>query len=129
MSKITATFDGRVVADVEARQVGSSTVYEFPVYVNHRKKDKATGDWVDSGDVSKIRVSVWNEPPAVSKGDIVEVSATLVEREWPKKDGSVGRQLQTDFVESVQVIRPASNLAKTLGLPERLAPGDESAPF
>lgn len=103
MSKIQATFDGRVVAEVETRDVGGSTVYEFPVYVNHRRKNRETGEYEDSGDTSKIRVSVWRDRPDVQKGDIVEVVATLVEKEWQKKDGTTGRQLQTEFVDTVTV--------------------------
>lgn len=103
MSKIHATFDGRIVADIEAREVGTSTVYEFPVYINHRRKNKQTGEYEDTGDTSKIRVSVWNERPDVQKGDVVEVVGSLVEKEWQKKDGTTGRQLQTEYVESVTV--------------------------
>lgn len=124
MAKIQATFDGRVVADVEARQVGTSTVYEFPVYVNHRKKNRDSGQYEDTGDTSKIRVSVWNEKPSVTKGDIVEVVASLIEKEWAKKDGSTGRMLQTEFVDSVTVKSSkgsADNLA-TLGARELDAP-------
>jgi hypothetical protein len=36
-------------------------------------------------------------------GDLVEVVATLVEKEFDKKDGTQGRSLQTDYVESVVV--------------------------
>jgi single-stranded DNA-binding protein len=103
MGKLAATFDGRIVADVEARTVGSSTVYEFPVYVNRVKKDKATGKWEETGDVTKIRVAVWNEAPAVQKGDVVQVTASLYEATWKKSDGSEGRMLQTDYVESIEV--------------------------
>ena len=39
----------------------------------------------------------------VRKGDLVEVSGTIVEKEFDKKDGTKGRQIQTDWVESVVV--------------------------
>jgi len=39
----------------------------------------------------------------IQKGDLVEVVATLIEKEFDKKDGTVGRSLQTDYVESVVV--------------------------
>lgn len=131
MSKIHATFDGRVVADVEAREVGSSTVYEFPVYVNHRRKNKQTGEYEDSGDTSKIRVSVWGDRPDVQKGDIVEVIASLVEKEWEKKDGTKGRQLQTEYTESVTVKhrRDAGASAEWAVASIGGTPVDPSAPF
>lgn len=103
MSQVKATFVGSVVADVESRTVGASTVYEFPVYVNHARKDKTSGEYVKTGDVTKIRVAVWNDIPPVMKGDLVEVVGTLVEKEWDKRDGSKGRMLQTEFVDSVTV--------------------------
>jgi hypothetical protein len=39
----------------------------------------------------------------VQKGDLVEVVATLIEKEFDKKDGTTGRSLQTDYIESVVV--------------------------
>jgi hypothetical protein len=78
---------------------------EFPLYVNHTKKDKDSGEYVKTGDVSKVRVTLWRDLSGtdVRKGDLVEVVATLVEKEFPKKDGTQGRSLQTDYVESVVV--------------------------
>lgn len=115
MSQVKAVFVGSIVAEVESKSVGQSTVYEFPVYVNHRRKDKQTGEYVNTGDTTKIRVSVWNEKPQVQKGDLVEVSASLVEKEFDKRDGTKGRQLQTEFVEYVNVkARRESGGADTL---------------
>jgi hypothetical protein len=39
----------------------------------------------------------------VRQGDLVEVHGTLVEKEFDKKDGTQGRSLQTDYIESVVV--------------------------
>lgn len=104
MSQIKATFSGSVVAEPEIKTVGQSNVLEFPVYVNHTKKNRDSGNYEPTGDVSKIRVSLWREKADMSdvrKGDIVEVSATLVEKVFNRRDGSEGRQIQTDWVESV----------------------------
>lgn len=106
MSQIKATFSGSVVADPEMKTVGQSNVLEFPVYVNHTKKNKETGEYDRTGDVSKIRVSLWREKADmadVKKGDIVEIVATLIEKEFQRRDGSEGRSIQTDYVESVTV--------------------------
>jgi single-stranded DNA-binding protein len=104
MSRISATFTGSVVAEPESRMVGSSNILEFPVYVNHQRKNKDTQQYEKTGDVSKIRVTLWREAADsadVRKGDLVEVTATLVEKEFDKKDGTKGRSLQTEFVDSV----------------------------
>lgn len=105
MSQIKATFSGNIVADPERREAGGATLLEFPLYVNHSKKDKDSGEYVKTGDVSKIRVTLWRDlaETDIRKGDLVEVVATLVEKEFPKKDGTQGRSLQTDYVESVVV--------------------------
>jgi len=43
----------------------------------------------------------WNGKLGV--GDIVEVSGTFTEREYERKDGTKGRALETDWVETVEV--------------------------
>lgn len=106
MSQIKATFTGGIVAEPERREVGGASLLEFPVYVNHTKKNRDTGEYDKTGDVSKIKVTLWRdlaENTDVQKGDLVEISATLVEKEFDKKDGTKGRSLQTDWVESVVV--------------------------
>jgi single-stranded DNA-binding protein len=105
MSQIKATFSGNIVADPERREAGGAQLLEFPLYVNHTKKDRDSGEYVKTGDVSKVRVTLWRDlaDTDVIKGDLVEVVATLVEKEFTKKDGTQGRSLQTDYVESVVV--------------------------
>ena len=106
MSQIKATFSGSVVAEPEKKEVAGNALLEFPVYVNHSKKNKDTGEYEPTGEVSKIRVTLWREKAEMSdvqKGDIVEVVATMIERNFTRKDGTEGRQLQTDYVDSVVV--------------------------
>jgi len=105
MSQIKATFTGNIVADPERREAGGAPLLEFPLYVNHTKKDRDSGEYVKTGDVSKIRVTLWRDlaDTDIQKGDLVEVTATLVEKEFSKKDGTSGRSIQTDYVESVIV--------------------------
>lgn len=105
MSQVKATFSGGVVAEPERRNAGGSDLLEFPVYVNRQRKDKDSGEYKDTGDVTKIKVTLWRElaDEDIQKGDIVEVIGTIYEVEFDKKDGTKGRALQTDFVESVVV--------------------------
>jgi single-stranded DNA-binding protein len=105
MSQVKVEFSGGVVAEPTHRSVGQSDLLEFPVYVNHSKKDKDSGEYVPTGDVTKIRVTLWRElaDTDIQKGDIVEVKGTLIEKEYDKQDGTKGRSLQTDFVDSVVV--------------------------
>lgn len=117
MSQIKATFTGGIVADPERKDVNGNSLVSFPVYVNHTKKNKDTGAYDKTGDVSKVRVTLWRDladNTDVQKGDLVEIVATLVEKEFDKKDGTVGRSLQTDYVESV-VVKARSNNASNNG--------------
>jgi single-stranded DNA-binding protein len=106
MSRISAVFTGNVVAEPTKKDINGTSLLEFPVYVNHTKKDKDSGEYVKTGDTSKIRVTVWRdlaESLDVKQGDLVEVHASLVEKEFQKQDGTAGRSLQTDYIESVVV--------------------------
>lgn len=106
MSRINAVFSGNVVAEPTKKDINGTSLLEFPVYVNHTKKNRDSGEYEKTGDTSKIRVTVWRdlaESLDVKMGDLVEVNGTLVEKEFQKQDGTVGRSLQTDYIESVVV--------------------------
>ena len=106
MSRINAVFTGNVVAEHTKKDINGTSLLEFPVYVNHTKKDKTSGEYVKTGDTSKIRVSVWRELADsldIQQGDLVEIHGSLIEKEFDKKDGTPGRSLQTDYIESVVV--------------------------
>lgn len=105
MAQVKVTFSGGVVAEPEQKQVGQNSILEFPVYVNHSRKNRDTGEYEDTGDTTKIRVSLWGDLSGedIRKGDIVEVEGTLVEKEFEKRDGTAGRALQTEFVNSIVV--------------------------
>lgn len=107
MGRITSTFDGAIGFEPEFGSTASGTRrVSFPVYVQHSKKG-ASGEYENTGDTSVIRVTLWGERASeaenLHKGDIVEVKATLIDKEFAKKDGTTGRALQTDWVENVTV--------------------------
>lgn len=134
MSQVKAIFTGSVVAEPSNGTTKSGASYvEFPVYVNHAKKNRDTGNYDKTGDVTKFRVTLWGDKATgviPNKGDLVEISATIVEKEFPKRDGTVGRSLQTDWVESVTVKRAGSGKPVQQAAPVQLAPFiDDGAPF
>ena len=106
MSDVKVEFTGSVVAEPETKDVGGNAVLEFPVYVNDQRKNKDTGEYADTGDVTKIRVSLWRDLASsdIRKGDLVKIEGSIVEKEFTKRDGTPGRQLQTKFVNEVSVI-------------------------
>ena len=96
MSRISAVFTGNVVAEPTKKDVNGTSLLEFPVYVNHTKKDRDSGEYVKTGDTSKIRVTVWRDLANsldVKQGDLVEVHGSLIEKEFQKQDGTTGRSL------------------------------------
>jgi len=106
MSRINAVFSGNVVAEPTRKDINGTSLMEFPVYVNHTKKNRDSGEYEKTGDTSKIRVTVWRDLADtldVKQGDLVEVHGSLIEKEFDKKDGTPGRSLQTDYIESVVV--------------------------
>lgn len=106
MSRINAVFTGNVVAEPTRKDINGVALLEFPVYVNHTKKNRDSGEYEKTGDTSKIRVSAWRDLADsldVQMGDLVEVHGSLVEKEFQKQDGTAGRSLQTDYIESVVV--------------------------
>lgn len=119
MSQVKAVFSGNIVAAPDLRETPSgASLLEFPVYVNHTKKNRDTGEYEKTGDTTKIRVTLWGElanNTDVQQGDLVEITATLVEKEFDKKDGTQGRSLQTDWVESVVVKHRKTGAAPAAG--------------
>lgn len=106
----TFTVSGRVVAQPEVKQPREGlTILEFPLYDNEQRKDRQTGDYVDTGNTLKLRVSLFNDmadewADEISKGDVLKIECSITEVEYDKKDGTTGRSLQTTFVNSIEHI-------------------------
>lgn len=106
MSRVEAKFTGTVVSEPEHKQTKNGVdKVEFPVYVNHAKRDKETNTYHTTGDVTKIRVTLWGDKIGtdIRRGDLVEVIATIVEKEFDRRDGTKGRSLQTEYVDTITV--------------------------
>lgn len=129
MSRVEAKFTGTIVAEPDHKQTKNGVdKVEFPVYVNHARKNKDTGSYSTTGDVTKIRVTLWGEKIGldVRRGDLVEVIATIVEKEFDKRDGTKGRSLQTEYVDAITVKhRKDGNSVASISA----GYGDEDSPF
>lgn len=103
---IKGSITGNIVAEPERKEINGSALLTFPVYSNERRKNRDTGEYENTGNVTKVKVTLWRElaeNTSVGKGDLVEVVGSFIEREYDKKDGSKGRSLETSYVESVVV--------------------------
>lgn len=120
MSQVKVQFSGKVVAEPEHRNAGGADLLEFPVYVNHTKRvpNSQPAVYEPTGETTKIRVTLWRDlaDEDIRKGDIVEVDGTLIEKSWEKQDGTTGRSLQTDFVNSI-VVKWRADAEATAGTP------------
>jgi single-strand DNA-binding protein len=98
---------GNLTKDPELRSLQSGTsVCKLRVAVNSRRKDGATGEWVDKPNY--FDVTVWgaqgeNCANYLSKGRPVAVQGRLDWREWESQDGGK-RQSVEIIAESVQFL-------------------------
>ena len=99
---------GNLTQDPELRHTGGGTaVCELRVAVNSRRKDGATGEWVDKPNY--FNVTVWgaqgeNCATYLAKGRPVAIEGRLDWREWETKDGSGKRQAVQIVANSVQFL-------------------------
>ena len=98
---------GNLTRDPELRSLPSGTsVCKLRVAVNSRRKDSASGEWVDKPNY--FDVTVWgaqgeNCATYLSKGRPVAVDGRLDWREWEAQDGSK-RQSVEIIADSVQFL-------------------------
>jgi len=99
---------GNLTKDPELRSTpGGTPVCKLRVAVNSRRKDGATGEWVDKPNY--FDVTVWgaqgeNCATYLSKGRPVAVDGRLDWREWEAQDGSGKRQAVEIIADSVQFL-------------------------
>ncbi len=98
---------GNLTRDPELRSLSSGTsVCKLRVAVNSRRKDAASGDWVDKPNY--FDVTVWgaqgeNCATYLSKGRPVAIDGRLEWREWEAQDGTK-RQSVEIIADSVQFL-------------------------
>src|SRR5580692_8178949 len=98
---------GNLTKDPELRSLPSGTsVCELRVACNARRKDQASGEWVDKPNY--FNVKVWgaqgeNAARYLSKGRPVAIDGRLDWREWETQDGAK-RQTIDIIADSVQFL-------------------------
>src|SRR2546429_6628522 len=98
---------GNLTSDPELRSLQSGTsVCKLRVAVNSRRKDSASGEWVDKPNY--FDVTVWgaqgeNCATYLSKGRPVAIDGRLEWREWEAQDGTK-RQAVEIIANSVQFL-------------------------
>jgi single-strand DNA-binding protein len=109
----TVVVTGNLTRDPELRSTPSGTsVCKMRVAVNSRRKDGASGEWVDKPNY--FDVTVWgaqgeNCANYLSKGRPVAVEGRLDWREWEAQDGSGKRQAVEIIANSVQFLGSRSD--------------------
>jgi single-strand DNA-binding protein len=99
---------GNLTRDPELRHTqGGTAVCELRVAVNSRRKDGATGEWVDKPNY--FDVVVWgaqgeNCATYLSKGRPVAIEGRLDWREWEAKEGGGKRQAVQIIANTVQFL-------------------------
>ena len=99
---------GNLTSDPELRSLPSGmSVCKLRVACNTRKKDGASGEWVDKPNY--FDVTVWgnqgeNAARYLSKGRPVAIDGRLEWREWEDKNGGGKRQSVDIIADSVQFL-------------------------
>lgn len=123
-----AVISGNLTRDPELRSTsGGTSVCSLRVAVNSRRKDSASGEWVDKPNY--FDVTVWgaqgeNCAQYLSKGRPVAVDGRLNWREWETQDGSK-RQAIDIIADTVQFLG-SRDAAQTGGVPKSDVPADTS---
>ena len=126
MSFQVKSFVGNVTNVPEIKSIGAKGTHllELNLAANARRKNKDTGEYepvLDSSGkqkVSWLTVKLWGERADNAdyvKGDLVEFVGSVQEEHYEKRDGSEGRRLETDFIESVEVKYPSKNRTEPVG--------------
>lgn len=118
----------RLWNEVELRFTsGGKAVCQVPLVFNKRKKNQATGEWENAGELW-VRGQAWeqfaeNIAESLSKGDEVIVTGELQQRKFERKDGTEGNSLEL----AIYAIGP--NLKLATAKPNRAArsSGDSSS--
>jgi single-strand DNA-binding protein len=126
-----AVITGNLTRDPELRSTpGGTSVCKLRVAVNSRRKDSASGEWVDKPNY--FDVTVWgaqgeNCANYLSKGRPVAVDGRLDWREWEAKDGSKRQSIEI-IADSVQFLgsRDGSSGGGNGFTPESDVPADTS---
>lgn len=112
---VKVVIDGRIVAEPETKVITDKfSVTEFPLYSDRRVKNRDTNEWEsDPNGTTKLRVVLkFDQKDAwegkLNKGDIIKVTGSIYERSYENKEGKTGRSLETDFIESIEVIKSAA---------------------
>lgn len=126
---VKVVIDGRIVAEPETKVISDRfSVVEFPLYSDRRVKNRDTNEWEsDPNGTTKLRVVLkFDQKDAwegkLNKGDIIKVTGSIYERSYENKEGKTGRSLETDFIESIEVIKSA-------GGGDGLTPAGEDTPW
>jgi single-strand DNA-binding protein len=121
---------GNLTRDPELKSLPSGTpVCDLRVAVNSRRRDSATGDWVDKPnyfDVTVYGPQGENCATYLSKGRPVAVEGRLDWREWETQDGAK-RQAVRIVANSVQFLGSRGDQAGGDGIaPQSDVPADTS---
>lgn len=110
---------GNLTKDPELRTTsGGTSVCKMRVAVNSRRKDSASGEWIDKPnyfDVTAFGAQGENCANYLSKGRPVAVEGRLEWSEWEAQDGSGKRSKVEIIANSVQFLGSRSDSASSGG--------------
>jgi single-strand DNA-binding protein len=115
---------GNLTRDPELRPTGGGAVCQMRVAVNGRRKDGATGEWIDKAnylDVVVFGARGQNCATYLGKGRAVAIEGRLDWREWEAEDGGGRRQAVQIIANTVQFLGTRDGGARNDEVKDRFA--------
>lgn len=106
---------GRVTNQPEVRHIGQNNtpLKELNVAVNHRRKNRDSGEYEDTGDTTWVTIKLWADRSEEDyvKGDLIEFAGSLVEKHFARRgeteETATGRRLESDWIDSLEIKFPS----------------------
>jgi single-stranded DNA-binding protein len=128
---------GNITNDPTVQLVGArnTALMELNVAVNHDRKNKDTGEYEKTGDTTWVLVKLWGDTAEnakdeaqYQKGDLINFEGTLVEKHYKLSNGTEGRKLESDWIETLTVLYRKGGSSVEAGgsggfAPDNVAPG------
>lgn len=125
MSFQIKSFVGNITNEPEIKLIGTkqTPLKELNLAANARRKNKESGEFEPVLDkdgkqkVSWLTVKLWGDRANEDfvKGDLVEYVGSAQEEHFEKRDGTPGRRLESDYIESVTVKYASKNRTEPVG--------------
>jgi single-stranded DNA-binding protein len=111
--QVKVKLSGNITNEPRVQSIGTkgTALMELNVAVNHDRKNRDTGEYEKTGDTTWVLIKLWGaaaeeaqDEDTYHKSDLIEFDGTIVEKHYKLSNGTEGRKLESDWVESLKVL-------------------------